>query len=284
MVLPKKNFKPSIFPVILGIILIYFLIKNISGSVFLKNKDRINVVFYSQNTGFFSLSKHDVNYLINFPAAVEVLVPGGYGKYKVGAVGKLISLENKPDLFKKVFSGATSSFVDLYFHPGKTEIYYENFDRSGLPKIGEILLSKSNANLLDRLFLLSKLVDRNQSNYKIISLDKDLFDQDQFNKDFQGSFYKKSYRNIGSNVQIIYTKSYSTAYFLSQIINGEGVRVVDLSQAEENIRGCQIITKKIDLVGQALSDFFGCQIKLEETTVSDIILKLGSLEKDWAVK
>ncbi|MBI5127012.1 hypothetical protein HZA76_00975 [Candidatus Roizmanbacteria bacterium] len=284
MVLPKKKLQPPIFLVILGIFIIYFLIKNISGSVFLKNKDRINIVFYSENSSFFSLSKHDVNYLINFPSSIEVLVPGGYGKYKVGAIGKLISLENKYDLFNKVFSGATSSFVDLYFYPGKTEIYYENLNNSSLPKIDEILLSKSNANFVDRLFLLSKLVDRNQSNYKIISLDKALFDQDQFNKDFQGSFYKKSYRKIGSNVQIIYTKSYSTAYFISQIINGEGIRVVDLSQSNENAHGCQIITKKIDLVGQALKDFFGCSIKVGETPVSDIILKLGSLEKDWAVK
>ncbi len=276
-----KNFPIFLF---LFLFLIYWLIKNLTTSVFLKNKERINVVFYSKNTTFFSLSQHDVNYLFSFPSSAEVLVPGGYGNYKVGALGKLVSLEDKPVLLKKVFSGATSSFIDLYFYPVKTEIYYDNFDSPNFPGFSEVFLSKSNANFIDRLFLLGKLFDRNQSNYKIISLTKALFDQSQFGRDFQGSFYKKSYRNIGTNVQIIYTKSYSTANFLSQIIDGEGIKVVDISQSDSDTANCRIIAKKIDVVGRALSDFFGCPVKTGETTISDIILEVGSLEKDWAVK
>ncbi|MDO9028042.1 MAG: hypothetical protein Q7U68_04185, partial [Candidatus Roizmanbacteria bacterium] len=36
---------------------LYFLIKSITGSVFLKGRDKINVVFYGKNTRFYSLDR-----------------------------------------------------------------------------------------------------------------------------------------------------------------------------------------------------------------------------------
>lgn len=270
--------------VIFFLFLAYFLIKNISSSVFLKNKDRINVVFYSQNTSFFSFSKQDVNYFINFPSSTEVLVPGGYGKYKVGSLGKLVSLENNQDIFRKTFSSATSSFVDLYFYPNKTEIYYQNVEQATFPSFSEILFAKSNSTLIDRLFLLKKLINKNRADYKVINLNRALYEREQFNNDFQGSFYKKTYREIDDTVQIIYTKSYTTASLIGELIDGEGSRVVDLSQSDEKTINCQIIAKKPDVVSRELGKYFGCPVKTGETTVSDIILKLGNLEKDWAVK
>lgn len=289
----KTNIKISSLAItILCIIFfLYFLIKNITSSVFIKNKDRINVVFYSQNTSYLSLSNHDVNYLIKFPPNLEVLVPGGYGSYKIGALGKLVSLEKNPDLFKKAFSAATSTFVDLYFFPTKTTIYYDKTDQSYFPTTFEILLSKSNANLFDRLFLVFRLFDRNQSNYRNISNlpvknedNKMKFDSTQFNKDFQGSFYKSNYRDEQTTIQLIYNKSYSTTFLLSQLIDGEGIRVVDISETEKKYSQCQVIAKKINFISQSLADFFNCQIMEGETVISDIILKLGNLESSWAVK
>lgn len=282
----KTKRKKNTFYFIVLFFLVYFLIliyKNISSSVFIKRKDRVNVVFYSNNTSFFSFSKKDVNYIIEFPPETEVLVPGGYGSYKLGSLGKLVSLEKNPDLFKKTFSAATSTFVDLYFYPRKVEIYYQADKRSYFPKISEIVFSKSNSNFLDRLILIGKLFDKNQSNYKTISIFPKLFNREEFIKDFQGSFYKRAYRDKQATVQILYKKSYSTALLLSQMIDGEGIRVVDLSTDEKNPNKCLIITKKIDLIDQALVDFFHCQLKEGETVLSDIIIKLGNLEKEWAV-
>jgi len=281
---PRAHFVRLVGMTIGIFFIFYFLYLNFKTSVFLKEKDRINVVFYSQNSKLFSFSKKEVNYLIKFPAEIEILVPGGYGKYRVGALGKLVALERNPDLLKKTFSGATSTLVDLYFFPRKTEIYYNVFNDSNFPAIGEILLGKSNANTIDRLFLLFKFFNKNPVDYKIISLDKALFDQEQFHKDFQGNFYKKTYREIGENVQIIYTRSYSTALLFSQMIDGEGIRVVDLSQEKEVDKNCQVITKKLSLISQNIARYFNCKIRIGETTVSDIILKLGNLEKEWAVK
>ncbi|MCL4363898.1 hypothetical protein M1328_01520 [Patescibacteria group bacterium] len=278
----KAKISNLVLPTVLLVFFFYFLIKSVFSSVFIKDLDRVNVLFYSKNTSYFSFSKNDVNYLVSFSPETEVLVPGGYGYYRIGSLGKLVELEKKPDLLKKVFSATTSSFVDLYFYPRSTEIYYGGSATDFFPSMTEILFAKSNANMIDRLFILVKLFDQNQSNYKIISLNDSSLSQQQFTADFQGSFYKKSYRNKQVNVQILYKQSYSTASLLSSMIDGEGIRVVDMSQSDENLPHCQIVTESPDFISKAMADFFGCSVKTGKTTISDIILKLGNLEKDWA--
>jgi hypothetical protein len=272
----------------------YLVIKNIQSSVFLKERDKINVVFYGENTRFYSLDRKNINYLLFFPNSVKVIVPGGYGEYKVGAVGKLASLEKKPEIIRKTFSAITSTLVDLYFYPKKTTIYHQNNSNSNnLQTFKEIFLTNSNANLIDRLFLFYFFTTNNREDYQTIDLkpfelgDKEaIFDYNGFYKKFQGSFSQKTYRNYNINVQIIYTKSYKTALLLSQMIEGEGIRVVDLSNQDEFIPGCLLITsKKISTTKtyQRLANFFKCRLKIGETMVSDIILELGDLEKEWAI-
>jgi hypothetical protein len=275
-----RYFFPFIF-----LLILWFFYKNFSTSVFIKNKDRINLVFYSQNTSFFSLGKNDIDYLINFYPSTKILVPGGYRYYRVGALGKLIDLEKNPEIFKKVFSSATSSFVDLYFYPPKTEIYYDKKDDLFFPSLKEIFFFKSNGNFLDRIILFFKFISKHRADFKIIDVKADIFDDNKFHDDYIGIFYKKKYREIMPTVQIIYTKSYSTAYLLSRIITGEGIRVVDLKMDDhEKINNCQIISKNINFVVWSLADFFGCEKKVGETEVSDIIIKLGKLESDWSFK
>ncbi|MDO8741527.1 MAG: hypothetical protein Q7J11_00080 [Candidatus Roizmanbacteria bacterium] len=274
---------------------LYYLIKSITGSVFLKGRDKINVVFYGENIRFYSLDQKNINYLLSFSNSVKVIVPGGYGEYKVGAVGKLASLEEKPEIIRKTFSAVTATLVDLYFYPKKTTIYYQDGSNNSneMPTIKEIFLTNSNTNLIDRLFLLYFFATGNREDYQTISLKpfelgdgNNTFDYNGFYKKFQGSFFQKTYRDYDINVQIIYTKSYKTALLLSQMIEGEGIRVVDLSNRDEFIKGCLLITsKKISTTKtyQRLADFFKCNLKIGETTVSDIILELGDLEKEWAI-
>lgn len=281
----KTKFKLSVVFLVFICYVSILIYRNITNSVFLNSKERVNVIFYDETPKFYSLSTVDVNYLIKFPSEIEVLVPGGYGKYRVGALGKLASLENKPEIMKKVFSSTTGTLVDLYFYPKNTEIYYNGSNEKNFPKFSEILFSGSNANTLDRIFLFFKLFDRNDSGYKIVSFKKNIFDEDQFRKNIQGNFYKKIFRRLGTNVQIIYSESYSTAMLFSHILEGEGIRVVDLSKGKiSNSEGCRVITKKTDSVSETIREFFGCRSEIGETTVSDIIFELGGLEKEWAVK
>jgi|SRR3989339_406708 len=285
--------RSSIIFVFLLICLLYYLFKLVSSSVFLKGRDKINVVFYGERTRFYSLDRKNISYLLFFSNLVKVIVPGGYGKYKVGAIGKLASLEKKPEIVKKTFSAMTSSLVDLYFYQKKTAIYYDNTDLKQTPTFKEIFLTNSNANLIDRLFLLHIFLTNGKENFQVIDLkpfesgsNNDIFDQNSFYKKIQGSFFQRTYRNHDVNVQIIYANSYKTAQLISQMIEGEGIRVVDLSNQNKILSSCLLISNKNTIMTktyQHLADFFKCKTRVGETTVSDIILELGNLEKEWAI-
>lgn len=272
------------------LILVY---KEITSSVFLKGRDKINVVFYGEKTRFYSLDRKNVNYLMSFSNSLKVTVPGGYDRYIIGAIGKLASLEKKPDIFKRTFSAATSTFVDLYFYQKKTEVYYEDSNLRQMPTFLEILLTDSNANLIDKLFLSYIFSTSNKESFQSIDLspfklegNNNIFDHNLFYKKFQGSFFQRTYRKYDINVQIVYTNSYKTAQLIGQMIEGEGIRVVDLSNQDKKILGCLLVTSKeitISKTFERLKEFFKCKTKIGETTVSDIILELGDLEKEWLV-
>ena len=289
------KYRKKFFIFFVIVCLFYYLFKSVTSSVFLKGRDKINVVFYGENIRFYSLDQKNINYLLFFSNSVKVIVPGGYGEYKVGAVGKLVSLEKNPEIIRKTFSAVTATLVDLYFYPKKTTIYHQDSQNnsSETPTINEIFLTNSNANLIDRLFIFYFFTTSQKKDYQTIDLqpfelgDKDaIFDYNGFYKKFQGSFFQKTYRNYDINVQIVYTKSYKTALLLSQMIEGEGIRVVDLSIQNKSIKGCLLITNKetsTTKTYQRLADFFKCSLRIGKTTVSDIILVLGDLEKEWTI-
>jgi len=271
----------------------YYLFKSVSSSVFLMDRDKVNVVFYGEETRFYSLDRKNVNYILLFSNLVKVIVPGGYGEYKVGAIGKLASLEKKPDIIGRTFSATTSTLVDLYFYQKKTSVYYNNRNLQRKPTFKEIFLTNSNANLIDRLFIFYIFSTNNKESFQIIDLgpfesdgDNSTFDYNSFYKKFQGSFFQRSFRNDDINVQIVYKKSYRTAQLIGQMIEGEGIRVVDLSNQDIALKGCLLIASKSTSTTKAykrLTNFFKCRTQIGETTVSDIILELGDSEKEWAV-
>ena len=289
----KNIFEFYIVILLFAFCFLIFVYREITSSAFLKGRDKINVVFYGEKARFYSLDQKNINYILTFSNLVNVIVPGGYDKYKVGSIGKLTSLEKKPDIVKKTFSAMTSTFVDLYFYQKKTTIYYNNSGVEKTPTFMEIFLTNSNANLIDKFFLLYIFSTNNKENFQAIDLspfesvgDNSLFDYNSFYKKFQGSFFQRTYRKSNTNVQIVYTKSYKTAQLIGQMIEGEGIRVVDLSSQEKIIKACLLVANK-DIItsktSQRLAGFFNCKTQIGETTVSDIILELGDLEKEWAV-
>jgi hypothetical protein len=289
----KKTNRHIIFVFII-LFIGYFLYKNIVGSVFLKKRDRVNVVFFGSNTIYYSLGIQDISYFFTVFPDSEIEVPGGYGFYRIGALGKLVSLEKQKDIFKKTFSAASSSFVDLYFYPKESIIFYsENQPKKSLLSTIHIFTDNSNANLLDRVLLWLLLVRKPGNQFKEITKipyskegNRELFNREEFFKEFQGFFYKKTYRNINDTVQILYTKNYKTALLISNILEGEGIQVVDLSETGSSSKTCRVIYGKDtvnDTTPQDIQQFFGCSMEKSQTDVSDIILVLGNLEKDWEV-
>ena len=217
------------------------------------------------------------------------LIPGGYGFYRVGALGKFISLEKKPDLFKKVFSASNSFFIDLYFYSKKNEIYFDEKNNKKIwPNFTEIFLNQSNANFIDRLLVFYYLFLKKPSFYQTISIyNQKKFNHDEFFKKIIGTFYKKVYREENLTVQIFYNNDYLTAKLLAEILEGEGIRVVDLSQKKLDLnKSCEIITslknEKLNTV-KDIKKFFSCNFINGKSSISDIIINLGKLEKEWEV-
>jgi hypothetical protein len=240
-----------------------------------------------------------VNYFIPLFPDLEVVVPGGYGYYRLGALAKLSSLEKDIDLFRKSYSAATSSMVDFYFYPSassdRMEIFFgkEKSDFA-LPGISVIFFGKSNANFFDRLYLYFKFLGKTKSQFRTIDVDTDgnqgsrvTFSPDEFLEAAQGIFYKRTYRNEQRSVQIMYTASYATALLVSQILEGEGIRVVDLTANNgKSLKKCEVIEEDSSFseTAKSLALFFDCNLIVEKTEAYDIIFKLGEAEKKWLVE
>lgn len=274
------------------LILLTIIVKKYSLSLFWKKTDRVNIVIYGENTVFYSIGFGVVSYSIVFPSDLEMLVPGGYKYYRVGAIGKLASLEKKPDIIRNAFSSATSSFIDVYFYPNNSIIYYDNFEKKKPLKASDIFFSRSNANLFDRLYIYLNLVNKNERQFNIIDdlptvENKKILNETEFVKKYQGLFYERAYRNENKNIQIIYNKSYKTAVLISRIIEGEGIRVVDISQSDKKINNCEVkenSEKIFSLTSIDINRYLHCQVNRGETDISDIILSLGELEREWKVE
>lgn len=285
---------------------LYVFVKNLCSSAFFQKKDRINVVFDGENAEFYSVGlDHDINYYISFYPDLEFVVPGGFGQYRSGAFAKLVSLEKDPDMYRKVFSNSLSNFVDFYFYPNppnrrasassdKIKIYFGEKDSDfSIPGLHLLFFGKSNANIFDRLFVFLQLFGKTKGQFKSIdylSLDKQtggtVFSNDNFSKKTKGNFYKKTYRKEEAHVQILYTKSYKTAKAIGQMIEGEGIRVADLSEVTEGNDTCQVTrdTNNFSSSATAISKFFHCKLIAGNTGAYDIIVKLGEVEKEWEIE
>ncbi len=280
-------------------VLCIVVFNQLKSSLFFTAKDRVNVVFYGKQTVYFSLGKTDgVHYYISFYPDIKVKVPGGYGNYRVGGLGKLAYLEKKNEIIPRTFSVTTASTVDRFFHDPGTEIYYgkEEAGESGLvlPGLGTMLFAPSDCNPFDRLFLALRFMGKRKNQFSEIDYtsslgtDEEFFQDKEFVRQYQGFLYNRLYRDEARTVQIYYRSSYNTAFFLSKIIEGDGIRVSDLAEKPDmtgNGKPCEVVedAQRFSSSAQALARYFGCDLAKGETESSDIIMKLGNLEDVWEI-
>ena len=233
------------YVLLIGAVLVYF-IRALSLSLFFAPPERLNVVFYSDQTYLYSLGiENGIHYVLPFPSNMKIQIPGGYGEYRVGALGKLIGFEKDPTLLKRAFTYNSSSFVPYYFYPTQSSIYYSPGEEGiHIPTLKDILTSQSNASFLDKLFIYSKFgaVSRNDfiaidtTKYSDREGEDHIFSSQDFKKKFIGYFYNKTYRTERKTVQIIYSKDYNTAVGIGQILEGNGIRVVDYCTHARRLR------------------------------------------------
>ncbi len=253
-------------------------------------------MFYSDDMTYFSLGVQDnVNYRVDFYPDLKLQIPGGYGDYRIGAISKLVELEHKPDLIRRAFSLATSSFIDVYFYPSKTQVYYGGQpDESKRTDFGfsDIFLSNSNANFFDRLYIYLFLNQKRQEQSSVIThlpvrqhRGEPEFSQDDFTKKYLGYFYQNTFRQEKKNIQILYGGNYINADRIGTMLEGNGIRVSDLTYKAQKDKGCTVVEQVSphSATARAIATFFGCQLKQGFTDVYDILFLLGDREKDWEV-
>ncbi len=274
--------------------LMYKVVNSFSQSLFFTDRNRINIVMYGADSAFYSLDKKDTrHYAMYFAPDLKMQVPGGYGNYRVGSLGKLVNLENRPDLFGKTFSVATTTFVTYYFYPDSEELFYGNEvpTTKHEAKITDILLLKSNAGILDRLYLVFFFLGKNSEDFHIIDYSEKVnaiqndvyFQEDSFIKESIGLLYQKLYRDEQKSIQILYNKDYNVANRISSLLEGNGIRVNDLSLDINRSKTCTIF-ESLNVhssTARDLAEFFKCNLKNGPTDVYDIIFDLGNREGEW---
>jgi len=247
----------------------------------------LNIVFYGERPIFISLGLVDnVHYLTQFANNFSVFVPGGYGRYKIGSLGKLAILEKKPAIIQNSFSSIVSAYIDFYFYPQNPKIYWEDsrceFSPFGLLKIDQ----QTNANFFDRLYLFFFLLNKRKNDFSSLNPnfnvdEKNNFSEEDFFKKYQGYFYQQFLRQERKNLQIDY-QNYQSAKVITRIVEGEGIRVVDLTKTDRQKDDCYILEKIESKTALFLAKIFGCKIEKGETGVGDIRMVLGKrLEREW---
>lgn len=282
--------------IFIGIYCIYKVIQLFTSSLFFSHSSRINTVFYGQETVFYSIDKQNArHYLMYFPADLKMQVPGGYGSYRVGALGKLAKLDNRFDIFQKTFSLGTTSFVQYYFYEDVEDVYSGDTvpSEKKKPSVSDILFLKSNAQFFDRLYLMLTFMRKKADDFYIIAYEEKenkllndvFFQEESFIKESIGLLYQTQYRDEQKSVQIQYPKSYAVAQSIGSLLQGNGIRVSDISLDLDTQETCSIVesSNTISQTAADLSTFFNCPVKQGNTDVYDIVFVLGTVEKEWEI-
>lgn len=277
-------------------VLLYICISQFLGSAFFLSNDRVNILFYSEIPVYFSFDKNgEVHYATSFQSEGRVAIPGGYGTYRLGGIGKLVLLEKNPDLLNKSFSRITGSMLNYYFYPRKNVVYYGVKEGVHLPSWIDIFLTDSNANIFDRFYVWFQFMGRRNTDFQEIKIkriqsgDEILLSDATFAEQYLGYFYQKKLRKENKTVQILYRTSYIAATNISRIIDGEGMRVVDIDtssnlKAQGSKQQCAVMenTKNnFSKTAVKIASFFHCGLSKGKGRVSDIVIELGSIEKVW---
>ena len=278
------------------LVMFIFVYNQFTKSLFVTSRDRINIVLYDSKPRIYSFGLRDgIHYYISFSPDTRVDVPGGYGYYRLGALGKLVDLEKNPDIFQKAFSSASSSFIDRYFYDPHTQsVFYGKVTEEDppIPRITEWIKYKSDANIFDRLFIILFMLGKRNHDFtnllvQVSHVDTNVvLSDDEFVKSYQGYLYQKKYRDERKTIQLYYGSSYKTAVEISKIIEGEGIRVVDLTKLTKTTKECKVVEsgKEFSQTSRALSTFFHCSLIFGKTDLSDILLILSEpVEKKWEV-
>lgn len=268
--------------------------RNVKNSLFFSHTDKVRIVLYGKQTTFLSLGLRDnVSYRIIYPADLKIVVPGGYGFYRIGALGKLQALQNDLTLIQRSFSQATSTMVQYYFVFPENDIFYgNNTDSSSIiSQIKLFMTGTSNASFLDRIYLTLFFAQKKETVWKDLSLievqkeGESILDQEATTRKWQGYLFDAAIRRENATIQVLYTSSFEAAQSVASILDGSGVRVSDVQSKPSKPASCLLTVGNTSLMQSvtvvSLQTFFHCPIETGNTGIYDILFSIGGIEKNW---
>ena len=276
---------------------VFFLARGVLTSKILSwNGDRLQVVFYQEYSEMVSIDRRDLLHSrMQFNPDTRVLVPGGFGYYRVGSLGKLIRYQKDKTLFSKAFSSSTGSMISIVFYPRKETIYYSN-DKEDLKKpltkremITSVFFNETDGSFIDRIILGYMLFGLPMENIErlepsgIIREGKEYVSMDAVLHKSMGYWFQRAFRKEDKTVQIAYEHSYSTAQLVSIVIEGSGIRVVDLAEQKKRPT-CEVWeTGEKSKTAEQLVSYFSCVYVHKRPPISDILFVLGPVEEKWLI-
>ncbi len=258
-------------------------------SRYYKIKERLNIVVYSPRFYFYSIDlRSDLDYLASLPLEYKIEVPGGYGEYFIGSVGKLSALEKDLSLIKKTTSRLFAVPVDFVVFQDLEKVYQKPpADNETLLRAYEVFLLSSDASLAEKIYLFFKLIDSNKRKIKKISayrfVEGERINIQKLNEYTNGLFLSSALRRENRIVQI-YTSYPSAGENLMQVLEGVGVNVFEISQ----IAGegpCKIVeyTTQQSQTAIFLQSFLNCKYVVESNKkgIVDIDIFLNKKSEQW---
>ncbi len=264
----------------------FIMLRSVHESAIFVKPDRINVAFYGEEAIILSFGLTDeVNYIVSLSHEQKIFIPGGYNQYPLGSLGKLVELQKDPKILQRTFSSMISGHAQFYVSPKHPDVYQKpdtdapKYTRKEL--ISKIFSGKyqTNMNVFDKFYVAYLISKRRQQDYVVLRSAS----EKTFLKKYKGFFYQQSLREEGKEVQIKYD-TYRSALTLSRVIEGQGIRVVDLSSSDRENDQCVVrsnLEQNTPTV-RFLTRTFACQFEKGDTEGVDIIIYLGkNLEKIW---
>ncbi len=298
----RATFLYSTLVVVIAGYFLFKLIHSYRNSLFMNHGERVNIFLYGQNAAYYSLdTAGGRHYVIYFFPDLKVQVPGGFGNYRTGSLGKLAYLEGEPDIMQKTMSFATTSFIHATFYPHTEDVYYgTQFPKSPQrPYLPHIFSYQSNASFFDRLYIVLLLFGTEDTDFDSVAYRENkgrvhtediFFQSDSFAKKSKGLLYQTKYRSERKNVQIRYIRNYQAAATISAIMQGTGIRVSDILQVSNKKVGDRCIvteqnSNEFSITAKDTASYFGCRLSKGKTDIYDVVLLMGAeLEEDWYVK
>lgn len=271
---------------LIGLLCFFYLFKQYSGSLVLREKDRINIGVYADIPYVYSYHPGKKLAIVTyFNPDYLVKVPGGYDWYKIGSLGLLGKIEdNREKILKQAFSELVGTPIDYLYYPQNARLLRnnkQNFEDYYLQFNNQTLFSKKFTNSITNLFdkLLIKrvfsvrrdhLIFINSYNLVTSRDAREYYEAEKLDGKLKGLFYHESLLNLALKAVVAVNKdNYPKATRVVRQIESLGIKVIEI-EINDNLKNskCVItVNKQQQKALRKLGRIFNCQIKTHKSTI-----------------